>query len=89
MPGGGRQRRQRWKVRTWRSVKPPPSLRSAPASALSPRAVLLFDIDGVIRDVSASYRRAIVETVHHYCGWRPEPGVIDALKSEEIGRAHV
>lgn len=49
---------------------------------LSPKAVLLFDIDGVIRDVAGSYRRAIVETVHHYCGWRPEPAVIDALKGE-------
>jgi HAD superfamily phosphatase len=58
------------------------SLRSASSTALSLRAILLFDIDGVIRDVSASYRRAIVETVHHYCGWRPEAGVIDALKSE-------
>ncbi|MEB3200081.1 MAG: TIGR01548 family HAD-type hydrolase [Synechococcaceae cyanobacterium] len=44
--------------------------------------MLLFDIDGVIRDVSGSYRRAIVETVHHYCGWRPEPAAIDALKAE-------
>jgi HAD superfamily phosphatase len=43
---------------------------------------VLFDIDGVIRDVSASYRRAIVETVHHYAGQRPEPAAIDALKSE-------
>ncbi|MEB3168737.1 MAG: TIGR01548 family HAD-type hydrolase [Synechococcaceae cyanobacterium] len=51
-------------------------------SALSLRAILLFDIDGVIRDVSASYRRAIIETVHHYCGWRPQPSAIDALKSE-------
>ena len=49
---------------------------------LIPRAVLLFDIDGVIRDVGGSYRRAIVETVHHYSGWRPEPAVIDALKAE-------
>ncbi|MCT0249414.1 TIGR01548 family HAD-type hydrolase [Synechococcus sp. CS-205] len=54
---------------------------SAPAS-LQPRAVLLFDIDGVIRDVSGSYRRAIAETVHHFGGWRPEPGQIDALKAE-------
>ena len=51
-------------------------------SALSLRAILLFDIDGVVRDVSASYRRAIVETVHHYCGWRPHPTAIDDLKSE-------
>ncbi|MEB3349168.1 MAG: TIGR01548 family HAD-type hydrolase [Cyanobacteriota bacterium] len=44
--------------------------------------MVLFDIDGVIRDVSASYRRAIVETVYQYCGWRPEPEAIDALKAE-------
>ncbi len=43
---------------------------------------MLFDIDGVIRDVAGSYRRAIVETVHHYSGWRPEPAQIDSLKSE-------
>jgi len=43
---------------------------------------LLFDIDGVIRDVGGSYRRAIAETVHHYSGWRPDPGQIDALKAE-------
>lgn len=55
----------------------------APApTPLIPKAVLLFDIDGVIRDVAGSYRRAIVETVHHFCGWRPEPTVIDALKGE-------
>lgn len=47
-----------------------------------PLAVVLFDIDGVIRDVSGSYRRAIVETVHHYAGQRPEPAAIDALKGE-------
>ena len=49
---------------------------------LFPRAVLLFDIDGVIRDVGGSYRRAIVETVHHYSGWRPDPAEIDSLKAE-------
>lgn len=53
-----------------------------PLSASPPRAVVLFDIDGVIRDVSASYRRAIVETVHHFQGQRPEPAAIDSLKSE-------
>jgi HAD superfamily phosphatase len=42
----------------------------------------MFDIDGVIRDVGGSYRRAIVETVHHYSGVRPEPAAIDALKAE-------
>jgi len=46
--------------------------------------VVLFDIDGVIRDVGGSYRRAIVETVHHYGGWRPTPAAIDALKGEGL-----
>jgi HAD superfamily phosphatase len=36
----------------------------------------------VIRDVAGSYRRAIVETVHHFCGWQPQPAEIDALKAE-------
>ncbi len=36
----------------------------------------------MIRDVSASYRRAIRATVHHFSGWSPEPAAIDALKSE-------
>lgn len=44
--------------------------------------MILFDIDGVIRDVGGSYRRALAETVHHYCGWRPDPQQIDALKAE-------
>ena len=52
------------------------------STPLSPQAVLLFDIDGVIRDVGGSYRRAIVETVQHYSGLRPEAGAIDALKAE-------
>ncbi len=48
----------------------------------SPRALLLFDIDGVIRDVGSSYRRAIAETVNHYGGFRPDPAAIDTLKAE-------
>ncbi|MCP9849127.1 TIGR01548 family HAD-type hydrolase [Cyanobium sp. Morenito 9A2] len=55
----------------------------APAALpLSPRAILLFDIDGVIRDVSRSYRRALSETVQHFSGWRPSAAAIDALKGE-------
>ena len=46
------------------------------------RGILLFDIDGVIRDVSESYRLAIQETVQHFTGWRPEMSNIDSLKSE-------
>ena len=44
--------------------------------------MLLLDIDGVIRDVGGSYRRALAETVHHYSGWRPDAVSIDALKGE-------
>ena len=44
--------------------------------------LLLFDIDGVIRDVSGSYRKALQATVEHYSGWRPSPACIDALKGE-------
>ena len=47
-----------------------------------PRALLLLDIDGVIRDVGGSYRRALAETVHHYSGWRPDATTIDSLKGE-------
>ena len=46
------------------------------------RALLLFDIDGVIRDVGRSYRLAVRETVAHFSGWRPSPETIDDLKSE-------
>ena len=53
-----------------------------PRDTPAPRALLLFDIDGVIRDVGGSYRRAIAETVNHYSGWRPESATIDSLKAE-------
>ena len=46
------------------------------------RALLLFDIDGVIRDVGCSYRLAVTETVAHFSGWRPTPETIDTLKGE-------
>ncbi|WP_396122314.1 TIGR01548 family HAD-type hydrolase [Cyanobium sp. ATX 6A2] len=59
----------------------PPAL-ALPLPESAPRAVLLFDIDGVVRDVAASYRRALAETVHHYGGWRPDATCIDALKGE-------
>lgn len=53
-----------------------------PVLASSLRALLLFDIDGVIRDVGRSYRLAVAETVAHFSGWRPTPETIDALKAE-------
>jgi len=48
--------------------------------------IVIFDIDGVIRDVGGSYRRALADTVEHYTGgaYRPSQEEIDALKSEGI-----
>ena len=43
------------------------------------RGILLFDIDGVIRDVADSYRLAIQETVNHFCQWHPTIKNIDDL----------
>ncbi len=45
---------------------------------------LILDIDGVIRDVSNSYRRALADTVEHFTGKRPSPDVIDSLKQEGL-----
>jgi HAD superfamily phosphatase len=52
----------------------------------SPKAIAVFDIDGVIRDVSGSYRRAIADTVEHFTNqaYRPTPLDIDQLKTEGI-----
>lgn len=48
-------------------------------------AIAVFDIDGVVRDVSGSYRRAIADTVEHFtAAYRPTPEDIDQLKSEGI-----
>ncbi len=50
------------------------------------RAILVFDIDGVVRDVSGSYRRALADAVEHFTegAFRPNSADIDALKSEGI-----
>ncbi|WP_193195213.1 TIGR01548 family HAD-type hydrolase [Nostoc sp. MG11] len=50
------------------------------------RAIAIFDIDGVVRDVSGSYRRAIADTVEYFTNqaYRPTPLDIDKLKSEGI-----
>lgn len=49
-------------------------------------AIVIFDIDGVVRDVSGSYRRALADTVEHltHGQFRPSPADIDQLKSEGI-----
>ena len=43
--------------------------------------VVLFDIDGVLIDVSRSYRRAIEETVAHFTGREIEQGTIQRYKN--------
>jgi HAD superfamily phosphatase len=50
------------------------------------KAIVVFDIDGVVRDVANSYRRAIADTVEHFTlgHWRPTPLDIDRLKSEGV-----
>lgn len=46
--------------------------------------IVVFDIDGVVRDVSGSYRRALADTVERFTqnAYRPTPEEIDILKSE-------
>ncbi|MEM8641621.1 MAG: TIGR01548 family HAD-type hydrolase [Cyanobacteria bacterium P01_G01_bin.54] len=46
--------------------------------------IFVFDIDGVIRDVSGSYRRALADTVEQFTEgrYRPTPEAIDRLKAE-------
>lgn len=53
---------------------------------MTPFAIAVFDIDGVLRDVGGSYRRAIADTVEHYTQgqYRPTIEDIDQLKSEGI-----
>ena len=48
------------------------------------KAIAIFDIDGVIRDVGGSYRRALADTVEHFTEghYRPSPKDIDSLKAE-------
>jgi len=48
------------------------------------KAIIVFDIDGVIRDVVGSYRRAIVDTVEYFTqgAYIPSMTDIDGLKSE-------
>lgn len=48
--------------------------------------IVIFDIDGVVRDVAQSYRRALADTVEHFTNgaYRPSSEDIDTLKSEGI-----
>ncbi len=51
-----------------------------------PKVFFVFDIDGVIRDVSGSYRRALADTVEFFTksAFRPTSEKIDELKAEGI-----
>ena len=48
--------------------------------------IVIFDIDGVIRDVGNSYRRALADTVEHFTqgAYRPSQADIDELKEEGV-----
>ena len=50
---------------------------------LAPEAIL-FDLDGVLADVSSSYRAAIVQTAAHF-GVTVAGAEIAALKAEDFG----
>lgn len=60
---------------------------SIPAMSDKMRSIYaIFDIDGVVRDVGGSYRRAIADTVEQFTqgAYRPSQLDIDKLKSEGI-----
>jgi HAD superfamily phosphatase len=50
------------------------------------KSIVIFDIDGVIRDVTGSYRRALADTVEYFTenNYRPSMDEIDNLKAEGI-----
>jgi HAD superfamily phosphatase len=50
------------------------------------KAIVIFDIDGVIRDVGGSYRKALADTVEYFTNYsyRPTMRDIDNLKAEGI-----
>lgn len=49
--------------------------------ALKPRSLLVFDLDGVVFDVSGSYRYAIQKTYEHFAGTVCEPCQMQAAKN--------
>jgi HAD superfamily phosphatase len=53
---------------------------------MQPTTIVVFDIDGVIRDVGGSYRLALADTVEHFThgAYRPTSVEIDELKAEGI-----
>tara|TARA_Y100000589_G_scaffold308784_1_gene325648 strand:+ start:176 stop:970 length:795 start_codon:yes stop_codon:yes gene_type:complete len=51
---------------------------------LQTSGLILFDIDGVLRDVTKSYRLCVQKTVLKFCDWEPSTCDIDELKNEGI-----
>ena len=53
---------------------------------MTANSIVVFDIDGVVRDVGGSYRRALADTVEHFTNgaYRPSQTEIDDLKAEGI-----
>jgi HAD superfamily phosphatase len=47
-----------------------------------PRRLLVFDMDGVLVDVTESYREAIQQTVEHFSGVRPTRVRIQEIKNQ-------
>ncbi|HEY9622523.1 MAG TPA: TIGR01548 family HAD-type hydrolase, partial [Crinalium sp.] len=49
-------------------------------------AMVIFDIDGVVRDVGGSYRRALADTVEKFTegAYRPSVEDVDRLKGEGL-----
>lgn len=58
----------------------------AQKTAQTALAIVIFDIDGVIRDVGGSYRLALADTVERFTNgaYRPSQAEIDALKAEGL-----
>jgi HAD superfamily phosphatase len=57
-----------------------------PSGNVTHSVMIVFDIDGVIRDVGGSYRRALADTVEQFTAGRFRPSVneIDHLKAEGL-----
>jgi len=73
------------------SSNPPATPGSAAGSSLSSghsslTAIVVFDIDGVVRDVAGSYLRALADTVEHFTqgAYRPTLAEVDLLKAEGL-----
>lgn len=63
---------------------PPQGASTSSREVSQVKAIAIFDIDGVIRDVSGSYRRALADTVEQFTHgqYRPSSSAIDSLKAE-------